>query len=315
MKVMQFKRLGNSGLQITQVSFGTALTIGTERKDDDYAFSLIDTAWNLGIRSFDVSNNYGMGEAERLTGKALARYPRQEYVISTKGSWPVGEGCYYKGLSRKHILWAFDESMKRIGLDYIDIYYAHRYDPNVSMEEIVRVFNYLIYTGRIRYWATSEWPVEALEECHRVCDKLGMEKPILDQFIYSFAVRKAETNGVFDFCQKNKVGMMGFSPLCQGFLTGKYRNGIPENSRIAKKDLLSYNKTINFYEQNKKRIDGFLSFCEKYHLKGAQVALMWNIRQHIYPVVGASKPEQLLDIFSTEFPVITEVMWKELETI
>lgn len=223
---MDYIRLGNSGLQITQVTYGTALTIGTERTDLPYALSLVDEAWKLGIRSFDVSNNYGNGQAEILLGQALSRYPREEYVLATKGSWPVGKTPYHKGLSRKHILWAFDESMKRLGLDYIDIYYAHRYDPLTPMEEIVRTFNSLIESGRVRYWATSEWPVEALEECHEVCDRLRMEKPIAEQCIYSYAVRKTETNGVLDFCRRNRVGMLGFSPLCQGLLTGKYRSGV-----------------------------------------------------------------------------------------
>ena len=224
---MNYHRMGDSGLKLTDITFGSALTIGTESMDIGYAKELIDTAWKLGVRSFDVSNNYGMGNAEKIVGEVLRDYPREEYVVSTKGSWPIGDTPYHKGLSRKHILWAFEESMKRMGMDYVDIYYAHRYDPETSMEEVVRTFNYLIGTGRVRYWATSEWPKEALQECHAVCEKLGMEKPVLEQCIYSFAVRKTETNGVRDFCNENKVGMLGFSPLCQGLLTGKYRNGIP----------------------------------------------------------------------------------------
>ena len=160
---MKFVRMGTSGLKLTEVTFGSALTIGTESMEQYKADEMIDQAWNLGIRSFDVSNNYGYGAAETLVGKSLQRYPREEYVVSTKGSWPIGESVYHKGLSRKHILWAFEESMKRMGLVYVDLYYAHRFDPEVSMEEIVRTFNGLIQSGRVRYWATSEWPAEALE--------------------------------------------------------------------------------------------------------------------------------------------------------
>lgn len=214
---MNYHRMGDSGLKLTDITFGSALTIGTESMDIGYAKELIDTAWKLGVRSFDVSNNYGMGNAEKIVGEVLRDYPREEYVVSTKGSWPIGDTPYHKGLSRKHILWAFEESMKRMGMDYVDIYYAHRYDPETSMEEVVRTFNYLIGTGRVRYWATSEWPKEALQECHAVCEKLGMEKPVLEQCIYSFAVRKTETNGVRDFCNENKVGMLGFSPFARDF--------------------------------------------------------------------------------------------------
>lgn len=312
---MNFIRMGNSGLKLSEVTFGSALTIGTESCSQEYANALIDQAWELGIRSFDVSNNYGMGNAEILVGKALKRYPREEYVISTKGSWPVGESVYHRGLSRKHILWAFEESLRRMELDYVDIYYAHRYDPETSMEEIVRTFNYLIYTGKIRYWATSEWPAEALEKCHSVCDRLNMEKPVLEQCIYSFAVRKAETNGVRDFCEQHQVGMLGFSPLCQGILTGKYRDGIPADSRMHKKDMLNYDKTGNFYLQNKNRIDGYMSVCDKYGIRPVDVAINWGIRKKIYPVLGASRPEQLADTLSGLHADIPETVWEEFERI
>lgn len=312
---MEYVRMGNSGLKLTEITFGSALTIGTESMDQEYADKMIDAAWNLGIRSFDVSNNYGMGGAERLVGKSLKRYPREEYVVSTKGSWPIGETPYHRGLSRKHILWAFEESMKKMELDYVDIYYAHRYDPEVPMEEIVRTFNYLINTGKVRYWATSEWPEYALKECHEVCDRLGLEKPVIEQCIYSFAVRKAETNGVKNFCDEKKVGMLGFSPLCQGLLTGKYKNGIPADSRVAKSTKLNYDKTMNFYEQNKERIDKFLEVCEENNLKPTDVAIKWGIRKGIYPVLGASKPEQLEDTIKGLDTQISEEIWKLFEAI
>lgn len=312
---MEYVGLGNSGLVITEVTYGSALTIGTENHDQAYADAMIDEAWNLGIRSFDTSNNYGMGEAERLVGKSLKGYPREEYVVSTKGSWPIGESPYHRGLSRKHILWAIDESLKRMGLDYVDLYYAHRYDPNVPMTEIVRTFNSLIDSGKIRYWATSEWPAEALEECHKVCEKLNLEAPIVEQSIYSFAVRKAEFNGVKDFCDNHGVGMMGFSPLCQGLLTGKYKNGIPAGSRIDKKGKINYDKTSAFYEQNKERIDRFLEVCEKNGIRPTDAAIQWGIRKGIYPVLGASKPEQLRDTLQNLDKQIADNVWDELETI
>lgn len=312
---MKYVSMGNSGLKLTEVTFGSALTIGTQSTDQSYANEMIDTAWRLGIRSFDVSNNYGAGAAEKLVGKALWQYGHEEYVVATKGSWPIGDSPYHRGLSRKHILWAFEKSLNNLGLDYIDIYYAHRYDPEVPMEEIVRTFNYLINTGRIRYWATSEWPVSALEECHQVCDRLQMEKPVIEQSIYSFAVRKIETNGVKDFCSRKKVGMLGFSPLCQGILTGKYRDGVPDDSRIAKSKLLNYDKTINFYTQNRQRIDRYLELCDIYSLKPADVAIKWGIRSKIYPVLGASKPEQLYDTLGSLNQSIPDEIWNKFEEV
>ena len=307
--------MGNSGLKITEVTFGSALTIGTQSMEQSYADALIDEAWNLGIRSFDCANNYGMGGAEKLVGKSLQRYPRQEYVISTKGSWPVGETPYDRGLSRKHILWAIDHSIKNMGLDYIDIYYAHRYDSETPMEEIVRTFNSLICSGKIRYWATSEWPVEALQECHDVCERLRLEKPVIEQCIYSFAVRKTETNGVKEFCSTYGVGMMGFSPLCQGILTGKYRNGIPADSRIAKKKQIDYDNTENFYLQNKNRIDRYMAECDKLGLRPIDIAIKWPIHKKIYPVLGASQPGQLTDTLSHLDEKLPDNIWKMFEGI
>lgn len=312
---MNYVRLGNSGLKITELIFGSALTIGTEIMDEQNAESLIDKAWELGIRTFDVSNNYGYGGAERLVGKCLAKYPREEYVLITKGSWPIGETPYHRGLSRKHILWAFEESLKKLQKDYVDIYFAHRYDPEVPMEEIVRTFNWLINTGKVRYWATSEWPLAALQECIEVCDKLHMERPVTEQFIYSFAVQKSVTNGVKAFCDEHGMGTMGFSPLCQGYLTGKYRNGIPADSRIAKSEQINYDKTKNFYVQNKERIDSFLAICDEYNVDYVAGALQWCLRQKIYPVFGSSKVSQLEANVKALETIIPDAFWPKLETI
>ncbi|RRD95371.1 aldo/keto reductase [Clostridiales bacterium COT073_COT-073] len=312
---MKYVRVGQSGLKITELTFGSALTIGTENLSIEYASSLIDKAWELGIRSFDLSNNYGDGKAEELVMQVLKKYPRQEYVISTKGSWPVGDTVYHMGLSRKHILWAFEESLKRMKVDYMDIYYAHRYYDDVPMEEIVRTFNYLIQTGKVRYWATSEWPVHALQNCLETCERLGLEKPILEQSFYSFAVEKVKTNGVKQFCEENGIGLLGFGTLAQGVLTGKYRNGIPKDSRIAKSEKIKYSKTINIYEQNKERIDKFLELCEEYSTDSTAVALQWSIKNKIYPVIGASKPEQLESCVLALEDNISEELWKKLEQV
>lgn len=312
---MDFVRLGNSGLKISAITFGAALTIGTENNDIGYAQEMIDAAWENGIRSFDLSNNYGYGQAERLVGKALKSYPRELFVVSTKGSWPIGESVYERGLSRKHIMWAFEESLKKLEMDYVDVYYAHRYDPDVPITEIVRTFNFLIQSGRARYWATSEWPLEALKECINVCDKLNLERPITEQFICSYAVTKSINNGVKNYCDAIGMGTMGFSPLCQGFLTGKYKNGVPYNSRIAKSKQINYDKTLNFYIQNKNRIDHYLSVIEKYGLSGAGLALAWCLNKKIYPVVGASSPEQLYSNINDLNQKLPENIWDELEVI
>lgn len=310
---MNYVRVGNSGLKITELTFGSALTIGTESCSESYAQEMIDTAWEAGVRSFDTANNYGMGQAESLLGRSLRKYPRQSYVLATKGSWPIGEGVYERGLSRKHILWAFDESMKRLGVDYVDIYYAHRPDTDTPMEEVARTFNSLITSGRVRYWATSEWSRVQLESLHQVCDAMSLEKPIAEQFIYSYAIQKAEHNGVKEFCDRHGVGTLAFSPIAQGLLTGKYKNGVPADSRIAKSEKLGYNKTTAIYEQNRNTVDFFVNLCDKYSVHGNAAALQWCLRRKIYPVVGASKPGQIIDNVRAIQETIPQGLWRELE--
>lgn len=309
---MDYKQVGSSGLFLTEITYGTALTIGTEMNGDLYAQELIDAAWNLGIRSFDTSNNYGLGMAELMLGKALKKYPRESFVVATKGSWPLGSGQYERGLGRKHIYWAIDQSLERLGFEYVDIYYAHRYDPNIPMEEIVRTFAKLLSSGRILYWATSEWPLEALIECHEVCDRLGVEKPILEQFIYSYAIDKASKNGVKDFCLNSKVGMLGFAPLCQGLLTGKYLNSTPPNSRIAKSTQIGYSKTIDIYAQFKNKINYFNDTCLKYNIKGCNAAIQWVLNQNVLPVLGASSVHQLTENITSLEVSIPTAFWDEL---
>lgn len=310
---MDFVRLGDSGLNITTLTYGTALTIGTESINTNYSKELIDTAWNCGIRSFDTSNNYGNGNAEIQLGNTLKNFPRHQFVISTKGSWPIGNSIYEKGLSRKHLCYALDSSLSRLKMDYVDIYYAHRYDPTVPMIEIIRTFNHFITLGKILYWATSEWPLEALKECIMLCEKYNYEKPITEQFIYSYAVQKSVTNGVKDFCQNKGIGTICFSPLCQGYLTGKYKESIPINSRIAKAKKLNYDKTQNFYEQNKERIDFFLNVCEKYNADPCAVAFQWCFRHKIYPVFGASTKKQIEDNVTATKVIVPKELWMELE--
>lgn len=312
---MKYVRIGSSGLYSTQIIYGTALTIGTEILSQDKANELIKVAWDNGIRAFDTSNNYGNGMAEKLLGKALSFYDRQSYIISTKGSWQIGEGQYMSGLSRKHILFAIEKSLHNLNLEYIDIYYAHRYDTNVSMREIVFLFNELIRNGKIRYWATSEWPESALTECFDLCDKYNLERPIGDQFIYSFLVRKAENNGVIEFCVNNGYGMLGFSPLAQGILTGKYIEEIPENSRIAKSESLNYDKTKNFMIGNEHLVHQFVLICRKYNIKPVHAAVRWVIRHGVIPVIGASKSEQIIDNIKSLEINIPNDFWSELEEI
>lgn len=314
---MDWLQIGNSGLKVTQITYGTALTIGVENNSKEFAKEMIDTAWSLGIRSFDTADSYGEGNTELLLGYALQNKPRDEFVLSSKTGQQNSNGPFGKGLSRKHIISNIDKTLEHLQTPYIDLYYAHRPDPEVNILEIARTFNDLIRQGKILHWGTSEWSVEQLQELFDICDKYNLEKPITEQAIHSFAVQKVYQNGVYDFCKSNNLGLFGYSPLCQGFLTGKYQNGIPENSRIAKSDQLNYNKTKNFYEQYKERIDHFLKICKKFDVNSTHVALLYSLRQGILPILGSSKPEQLVKNIDGLFDLEKKLdltFWQELTT-
>lgn len=310
---MEFNKVGKSGVSLTSLTFGTALTLGTEVTGSRRASKLLETAWNLGIRSFDTANNYGHGRAEALLGRVLRGYPRGEFVVATKGGWATGGSPYQQGLGRKNLYSALSSSLHRLDLKYIDVYYAHRYDPSVAMEDIVRTFNYMIREGKILHWATSEWPLSALIECHNVCDQLGLEKPIMEQFNYSFAINKQDHNGVREFCNQAGIGMLGYSPLGQGILTGKYRSAVPQSSRIAKASQLQYDKTEKILHQYMSAINFFLETCEEFEVEGAAVALQWVLRRGVLPVVGASTPEQLESNVNALGVFVPQELWSKLD--
>ena len=288
-------RLGNSGLEISPLVYGSALTIGTERVDQGFSDMIIDSLWDLGIRTFDTSNNYGAGRSETLLGKSLQKYPRHDYVLSTKGSWALGQGLNESGLGRKHLFDSIDNSLNRLGVDFIDVYYAHRFYEIISMEQIIANFNLLISKGKILHWGVSEWPLSALEECFEICNKTGMEGPIVQQNIYSYAIHPSRENGLLKFAKEHGMGFIGYAPFAQGLLTGKYLHGIPEGSRIDKAESIGYFKTANIQEQIKDKVLTFLNLTSRYELNPTHAAIAWVRREGVVPLFGASSREQVLE--------------------
>jgi aryl-alcohol dehydrogenase-like predicted oxidoreductase len=307
--------LGSSGLEVSPMFFGTALTIGTESDSQDFSNQMIQKLWQLGVNTFDVANNYGNGRAEELLGKSLAHLPRNQIVVCSKGSWPLGPGFNNSGLGRKHIFDALEKSLFRLELDYLDVYYAHRYDPNVSMRHIVSTFNQLINSGKIRYWGVSEWPLAALQECLDVCERFGMEMPICQQNVFSLLRHPSLYDGVLDFSLKNNMGFIGYSPLAQGLLTGKYQGGITLDSRIGKSKQLNYFKTADMLKEKNSELDKFANLVQEFGLDFVGVALNWVKRQQVIPVFGASRVSQIeenLESFSIDIP---NEFWEKLESL
>lgn len=290
---MKYRRLGRSGLKVSEISLGSWLTYGKSVKDDT-AIKTIQRAYELGINSFDSANVYERGEGEKVMAKALRPFRRESYIITTKAFWPMGDGVNDRGLSRKHVLEQLHASLKRMELDYVDIFYCHRYDPETPVEETLRTIDDMIRQGKVLYAGVSEWTAAQIQEAITVADQYLLDRIVVNQPSYSMLNRYIEKE-VIPVSSKLGVGQIVFSPLAQGVLTGKYRGGrIPEGTRGS-------NPEINRWVQNMiasgvmAKVDALEDLANELGITFPEMALAWILRQPnvASALVGASRPEQI----------------------
>ena len=293
---MVYRRLGGTGLKVSEISLGSWLTYGNG-VENDTAEKTIDQAYELGINFFDTANAYNRGEAEKVVGKALRKYGRNSYVLATKVFFPMGEGPNDRGLSRKHVLEQADASLKRLGLDYVDILYCHRYDPEVPVYETLRAMNDLMRQGKILYAGISEWTAAQIEEAMRVADRYLLDRFVVNQPQYSMLHRKIEDE-IIPVSQKHGMGQVVFSPLAQGMLTGKYKTlgDIPAGSRAAS-DKMNHFITRFFNEETFAKVNKLHAIADGLGIPMAQMALAWVLRQPnvASALIGASRPQQVVE--------------------
>ncbi|MCM3729512.1 aldo/keto reductase family protein [Neobacillus cucumis] len=291
---MQYRRLGNTGLKVSEISLGSWLTYGGYVEEQN-AVASIDQAYELGINFFDTANVYIRGEAEKVVGKALSKYPRSSYVLATKVFGNMGDGPNDHGLSRKHIMEQCDASLQRLGMDYIDIYYCHRFHHETPLEETLRALDDLVRQGKVLYLGVSEWTAEQITEAVHIADKKLLDRIVVNQPNYSMLQRYIEKE-VIPVSEKHGIGQVVFSPLAQGVLTGKYKKGElpPAESRAAQKDL---NLSHVLTEENLDKIEQLKKIAVEEDLSLSQLALAWILRQPnvASALIGASRPEQLLE--------------------
>lgn len=290
---MKYRRLGRSGLKVSEISLGSWLTYG-KSVEDDTAIKTIQRAYELGINSFDSANVYERGEGERVMAKALRPFRRESYIITTKAFWPMGDGVNDRGLSRKHVFEQLHASLKRMELDYVDIFYCHRYDPETPVEETLRTIDDMIRQGKVLYAGVSEWTAAQIQEAIKVADQYLLDRIVVNQPSYSMLNRYIEKE-VIPVSSKLGVGQIVFSPLAQGVLTGKYRGGrIPEGTRGS-------NPEINQWVQNMiasgvmAKVDALEDLANELGITLPEMALAWILRQPnvASALVGASRPEQI----------------------
>lgn len=290
---MKYRNLGSSGLKVSEIGLGSWLTYGGG-VDADQARACIRRAYELGVILFDTADVYHRGAAEEFLGGELGAYRRSDLVIATKCFFPMSDNPNDRGLSRKHIHESIDASLRRLRADYVDLYQCHRFDPDVPLDEIVRAMDDLVRQGKILYWGTSEWPADQLRWVHETAAAMNAVAPISEQPEYSLAERRVETNGVQQACQDVGMGLLPWSPLKQGVLTGKYSGGrVPKDSRAATPSMNAFLREID--RRLADRVDQMLPIAERHHATVAQLALAWLLHRDGVGcvLVGATRPEQV----------------------
>jgi len=296
---MIYRRLGNSGLQVSALSFGSWVTFGAQ-VDNNTAEDCMKTAYDAGVNFFDNAEVYASGKSELVMGEILKKmgWDRTTYIVSSKVFWG-GKKPNQTGLSRKHVYEACHAALKRLQVDYLDLYFCHRPDPNTPIGETVRAMHDLITQGKVLYWGTSEWSAAQLMEAYEFANAHNLHAPVMEQPQYNLLWRhrlEVEYAPVFE---KYGMGTTIWSPLASGFLTGKYLNGDPGNTRLSRPDLQWLRERLLGEGSGEKpnQVKGFVELAKQVGVSTTHLALLWcmhNARVSTV-ILGASNVLQLKD--------------------
>ena len=292
---MNYRRLGRSGLRVSELSLGAWVTYGGQ-VDQDVTTRCVQAAFERGVIFFDNADIYANGNAEIVVGKALKGMTRSDLVLSTKVFYAMGKNPNARGLSRKHIFESIHASLKRLGTDYVDLYFCHRFDPDTPIEEIVRVMSDLVRQGKVLYWGTSEWKGEQIAAAHSLAREIGGVPPAMEQPQYNLYRRGRVEQDLKYACETLGTGLTTWSPLAFGLLTGKYNDGIPPGSRAT---LHGYEwlREETLTEERLTKARAYTALARELGLSPAQLAIAWCLRTPTVSsvITGASRVEQVLE--------------------
>lgn len=298
---MLYRRMGSTGLKLSALSFGAWVTFGGSVGRGE-ARNLIAQAYDAGINFFDNAEVYAKGEAERVMGDVIAdlRLPRDAWCVSSKVLWGSVENPRptQMGLSRKHVAEACHGALKRLRVDYLDLYYCHRPDAETPIEETVLAMDALIRQGKVLYWGTSEWPAESIREAHRIARSMHLHPPCVEQPQYNLLHRERVELEYAPLCSELGMGMTVWSPLASGLLTGKYLDGVPDDSRFKAPGYEWLSRALDDApEQRSRQLRGFLALAAELSATPAQLAIAWCLAnpQVSSVILGASRVAQLAD--------------------
>ena len=313
---MNYRRLGRSGVRVSEVALGSWLTIG-RTVGENPGRAIVHMAFDLGINFFDTADVYNQGEAEKALGRMLTEFRRDDIFLATKCFFPMSERVNDQGLSKKHIFESVHNSLKRLETDYIDLYQFHRFDPNTPIDESVRAVDELIRQGKILYWGVSEWPAEKIQEAVDVAKAMNANLPSSNQPVYN-ALNRGVEEQVLPTCHRNGLGMVVFSPLAQGVLTGKYLPGqpAPAGSRGAdeKSNMFMASMMEDAVLERVQRLGALLA---EHDTSVAAFALAWCLRQEAVSsvIIGATRPEQVEENVKASGLELPLGVWEEAEKI
>ena len=295
---MLYRRLGRAGLKVSALSFGSWVTYGNQL-DTRLARDCMAAAWDAGVNFFDNAEVYALGQSETIMGQVLKemKWPRVKYVVSTKFYWGLEKGPNERNtLNRKYLLNAIDASLKRLDLDFVDLIYCHRADPDTSVEEVVFTMHDIITRGKALYWGTSMWPAADIRAAWEIAERHHLHKPVVEQPEYNLFNRKRVEVEYARLYDEIGLGLTTWSPLASGLLTGKYRDGAPEGSRAT---LANYGflKDRLLDTQSNAMVGKLAELAASLDCTVAQLALAWCVSNPDVSsvITGASRPEQVVD--------------------
>ena len=320
---MQYRRLGRSGVRVSALSLGSWITyhnqVGT-----DAAVEMLAAAFDAGVNFFDNAEGYAAGQSEAIMGQALKRlgWPRLNYLVSTKFYWGLdrsGEGVNRKDtLNRKYLMQAIDGSLKRFGLEHVDLVYCHRPDPHTPIEETVRAMSDMITQGKALYWGTSEWSAADIRAAWEIAERHHLHKPVMEQPQYHLLHRRRVEQEYARLYEDIGLGLTTWSPLASGLLTGKYRDGIPAGSRATVEGYAFLREGLTDRARNQ-AVAALADIAREIDATPAQLALAWCLRNPRVSTVimGASRVQQLHDNLRAleVLPRLTEAVSQRVDAI
>lgn len=293
---MEYRKLGRNGLRLSCLSFGSWVTFANQL-DVREAADCMSAAFEHGVNFFDNAEVYAGGKSEEVMGQVLKKlgWPRLKYIVSTKFFWGLSEGPNQRNtLNRKYLMQAIDGSLRRLQMDFVDLVYCHRPDPETPVEETCWAMHDMISSGKALYWGTSEWSAAEISAAFEVCEKYSLRKPVVEQPQYNLFWRTRVEREYAPLYEKYGIGLTTWSPLMSGVLSGKYLKGIPEGSRLSQQSL-SWLREEALTPEKLKQVGLFVDLAREFKATPAQLAIAWclNNKDVSSVITGASSVEQV----------------------